>query len=929
MRSHISAAHVQTSQFAAPTLFTSALRKAKAVLFIATVLACCWSMGLQTAVAQSFAAKVDYGAGTGPRSVAFGDFNLDGKPDLAVANQLSNTVSVFINNGAGTFAAKVDYPTGSLPVSVVVGDFNADGKPDLAVANFGSDTVSVFINNGAGTFAAKVDYTTGTGPYSVAVGDFNLDGKPDLAVANFNSATVSVLINNGAGTFAAKVDFTTGSGPIAVAVGDFNLDGKPDLAIANNTSNTVSVLLNTATVQAGFFGSPINNTTGTNPISVARGDFNVDGKPDLAVANYNSNTVSVFINNGAGTFAAKVDYTTGTNPISVAVGDFNLDGKPDLAVANTSSTTVSVFINNGAGTFAAKVDYTTGSAPYSVAVGDFNLDGKPDLAVANQGSNTLSVLINNGAGTFAAKVDYPTGSEPISVAVGDFNLDGKPDLAVANFSSTTVSVLINNGAGTFAAKVDYPTGSSPRSVAVGDFNLDGKPDLAVANQGSTTVSVFINNGAGTFAAKVDYPTGSAPYSVAVGDFNLDGKPDLAVANSSSSTVSVFINNGAGTFAAKVDYATGSSPFSVAVGDFNLDGKPDLAVANFSSNTVTQIINRVSAPTAADATISGSITTPDGAPLAGAVVQLSGSQTRKTITDANGNYRFDNVETSGFYTVTPARANYSFGPVSRSFSQLGNTTDAAFTGTPNSVVVGNSIDSAEYFVRQHYLDFLGREPDEAGFNFWSDQMLACGSDVACVERRTINVSAAYFLSVEFQETGGLVDGLYRASFGRAPRYAEFMPDSKTIAEGVVVGGEAWEARLAANKAAFVEAFVNRAEFHASYDRMSHDAFIDALIAQTMVSFSSAERGALVEELNTGRLTRAAALQRIAENDEFGRAKRNEMFVLMQYFGYLRRDPDADGYRFWLEKLNHFEGNFERAEMVKAFIVSGEYRQRFPK
>ena len=544
--------------------------------------------------AGTFAAKVDYATGGAPQGLAVGDFNLDGKPDLAVANFNDSTVSVLINNGSGTFAAKVDYPTGGFPNSVAVGDFNLDGRPDLVVANNGS-TVSVLINNGNGTFAAKVDYDTDTTPNSVAVGDFNLDGKPDLVTSNANANNASVLINNGDGTFAAKVDFGPGSAPASVAVGDFNTDGKPDLALLNSGSNTVGVFINTAPVQAGFFGAPINKATGLGPIAIAVGDFNLDGKPDVATANSNGNTVSVLLNNGNGTFATKVDYATGSVPYSVAVGDFNRDGRPDLAVTNFTSNTVSVFINNGDGTFATKVDHGTGPGPVSVAVGDFNLDGKPDLAVANSNGNTMSVLLNNGAGVFAPKVDYITGSAPFSVAVGDFNLDGKLDLAVANNGSDTVSVFLNAGSGTFAAKVDYSTGagSAPESVAVGDFNLDGKPDLAVANIGANNVSVLLNNGSGTFAAHVDYGTGVSPNWVTIGDFNLDGKLDLATANTSGHNASVLINNGGGTFAAKVDYelGLGSGPEAVAVGDFNLDGKPDLAVANGSNNTVSELLNR--------------------------------------------------------------------------------------------------------------------------------------------------------------------------------------------------------------------------------------------------------------------------------------------------------------------------------------------------
>jgi hypothetical protein len=157
----------------------------------------------------------------------------------------------------------------------------------------------------------------------------------------------------------------------------------------------------------------------------------------------------------------------------------------------------------------------------------------------------------------------------------------------------------------------------------------------------------------------------------------------------------------------------------------------------------------------------------------------------------------------------------------------------------------------------------------------------------------------------------------------------MPDTGTIARGVVVGINDWQAKLATNKSEFIEAFVNRAAFHAAYDGLSSSEFVNALISHTGVNFGNAERAALVSGLSDGTMTRAVVLQRIAENQQFAQAKHNETFVMMEYFGYLRRDPDTDGYQFWLNKLNQFYGNFEQAEMVKAFINSGEYRGRFPR
>lgn len=386
------------------------------------------------------------------------------------------------------------------------------------------------------------------------------------------------------------------------------------------------------------------------------------------------------------------------------------------------------------------------------------------------------------------------------------------------------------------------------------------------------------------------------------------------------------------------------PASTSQATFNqlriLHGEPGLVNRTVSSNfatkticartaTVSPFVVAVdpNAPTATPASISGRVTSPDGAPLAGVTMKLAGAQSAKVITDSDGNYIFNDVDPGNFYTVTPSILNYHFSPESTSFSLTGNTTEAVFTGTRDAVVRGNVIDTADYFVRQHYLDFLGREPDVSGFNFWSDQIISCGVDAACRERRTINVSAAYFLSIEFQETGGLVDGLYRSSYGRTPLYAEFMPDARSIANNIVVGVGNWQADLEASKQAFANGWVQRPEFQAAYGGLSNERYVDTLISHTGVVFSQSERDDLIDGLAKGTLTRAGTLRRIAENQNFVNAKRNATFVMMEYFGYLRRDADPSGFQFWLNKLNQFGGNFEQAEMVKAFINSGEYRQRF--
>jgi hypothetical protein len=237
------------------------------------------------------------------------------------------------------------------------------------------------------------------------------------------------------------------------------------------------------------------------------------------------------------------------------------------------------------------------------------------------------------------------------------------------------------------------------------------------------------------------------------------------------------------------------------------------------------------------------------------------------------------------------------------------------------------------VRQQYRDFLNREPDDAGLQFWTNEIEKCGTDAACREVKRVNVSGAFFLSIEFQETGYLVYRLYRTSFARMPGLREFSPDTVVVGQGIVVNSDGWQQKLEANKAALVEAWAQRADFRAIYDSKGDAEYVDALFANAGVEPTQAERAALIGGLAGGTETRATVLRKVVENQALARKESNKAFVLMQYFGYLQRSPDdppdgnLSGYNFWLGKLNEFGGNYIRAEMVKAFLASGEYRQRF--
>lgn len=246
---------------------------------------------------------------------------------------------------------------------------------------------------------------------------------------------------------------------------------------------------------------------------------------------------------------------------------------------------------------------------------------------------------------------------------------------------------------------------------------------------------------------------------------------------------------------------------------------------------------------------------------------------------------------------------------------------------------NPIDDAEFFVRQHYNDFLNRAPDASGLAFWAGQINSCGANSSCRAEKRVDVSGAFFLSIEFQQTGYLVYRLNEASFDRQPRFHDFLRDTQEIARGVVVGQGNWEAQIEANRNAFANAWAARAEFRNAFDSLTNVQYVDRLFANAGVAPSTAARESLINGLNSGEETRASVLLKVADNEQFKQLEFARAFVQMQYFGYLRRNPDDapdnnfDGYNFWLTKLNQFGGDFRRAEMVKSFIVSSEYRSRF--
>jgi hypothetical protein len=310
--------------------------------------------------------------------------------------------------------------------------------------------------------------------------------------------------------------------------------------------------------------------------------------------------------------------------------------------------------------------------------------------------------------------------------------------------------------------------------------------------------------------------------------------------------------------------------------------------------------------------------------------------RSDYTLARGTLRFAAGETSKRITLLVTddaapegdeQVNLSLGNPGAGCT-LGEAAAAVVTVVDNDAAASpaNPADDPAFFVREHYHDFLNREPDAPGLQFWVGQLNECGADAQCREAKRVNVSAAFFLSIEFQQTGYFVERLYKSTYGRRPALVEFMPDTQEAGRGLVVGAERWTEKLEANKRAFVEQWVTRPAFKAAFDSLSNEQFVARLYANAGIA-AGAEGTELVRALNEARETRAGAVRRVAENAEFAQREFNPAFVLMQYFGYLRRDPDEAGFNFWLAKLEQFGGNYLNAEMVKAFISSDEYCRRF--
>jgi len=821
-----------------------------------------------------------------------------------------------------SFAVVLTANVGNSLNSLALGDLNGDGKPDLVTTSYYEDKVSILLGDGMGNFSPSSTLTTGARPSAVAIRDFNGDGKLDLAVTRDFSTTVSILLGTGTGSFSAPTNFTVGNNPLVLVVADFNNDGKLDLATGNDGSNTISILLGDG--NGGF--APVTPLPGIRATSMVATDLNHDGKLDLAISNTANNKLTIVLGNGNGGFGAANNFDGGSQLKAIGAADFNGDGHQDIVVTNYSDANTPAFVamllGNGAGSFGAATKFSVPSGPFSIAVADLNGDGYFDVATANanQNSSNISVLLGDGGGNLGVPTNFNTGTLPNAVVARDVNLDGVPDLVVT--SSPNVATLLN-GCGGAPTPTPTPTPSpSPTPTPVptpgpGDVVISqvyagaGNPDssyqgnfIELFNRTNKEINIsgwpiYFVTATGTFQSYIAFVDSRGIFIPAHGYILIKFGPT----GTSGQPLTPDLDG------------SSSPPFSIPPTGKLLLARPNPNIPNSScplpNSDIIDLVGYGSAATCFE----GSGPTADPGNTTAAVRKFGGCLD----TDNNA---------SDFVIGAPNPHNFS--------------------SPTNSCA--NPLDTTDFFVRQQYLDFLNRQADDSGLAFWKSNIDNCSPQQSCVDVQRINTSAAFFLSIEFQQTGYLVYKIYKASFGNltsptnAPvpvRFAEFLPDTQEIGSGVIVNQGNWQAQLEANKQAFTLEFVQRSRFTSAFPTsMSPTQFVDALfdhagLPHTGLDYTTAI-GEFGNAINTSDVTaRSRALRDVAEGAALNQQEFNRAFVLMQYFGYLRRNPydppestlDYSGYNFWLNKLNQFNGDFTAAEMVKAFLASSEYRHRF--
>ena len=542
------------------------------------------------------------GKNSQPTYVITRDINNDQQLDIISVNSKSNSISVILGVDNGTFKNQIIYSTGdgSKPYALVSHDFNNDTRLDLIIANQGTDEIGIFYGFNYTTFQPYTSYSTNEslGASGIVVSDLNNDSYLDIAVTFFNSDSIGILLGYGNGRFSDIITYSTrhGSSPNYLGVGDFNNDNKTDIAVTNFGSNSVGIFLGYGD---GSFADMMIYSLGNEatPAGIVISDLNNDSRLDIVVANSGSNNIGILFGYGNGSFSNVQLYPTGdgSTPYSVVTADMNGDHQLDIIETNFRGDSIGIFFGYGNGTFHDLVKISTGtnSNPFWTNVGDFNRDNQLDIAVVLWTSKELYILFGPVNENFPNYSTYfiGSGSQPLFVCTNDFNHDTYLDIVVVNGGTNNIIIFFGLGDGTFLQGKPFSTGvnSNPFSMIIADFNNDFRLDIAAANYASDNIVVSLGDDNEPFGSIKTISTGqgSQPHSVAIGDCNNDGRMDIIVANYGTNNVGVFLGYPDRKFGTMMTYSTGidSSPYSLALADLNNDQNLDIAVTNSQNNSI--------------------------------------------------------------------------------------------------------------------------------------------------------------------------------------------------------------------------------------------------------------------------------------------------------------------------------------------------------
>lgn len=546
----------------------------------------------------------------GSASWAYDLVDLNGQEQLAIVGVYSriarNAVAVGLLNPDLSVRTSATYPVTQNPTEVVTADFNGDRLRDIAVISFGANfetggTVAILLGNADGTFRTGASVALGFGPYSLTAADFNGDQRVDLAIVSYPKQSVSVLLGNGDGTFRPPATINLNAFGYRVLAADVNGDGRLDLIVPAETPGSKSIYTLLGNGDGSFRTPAIISAAGSQANGAAMGDFNKDGRLDLAIVSSPESLVSILLGDGTGRFTVRSRYAGGYSPNSLRVADVNLDGntdvvlgtgEPDALTHQDNSTTIAVLFGRGDGTFHGAPAFPLADSPGAPAFADFNGDGVPDLAVTGAFSDNLAVALGRGDGSFQepsfTRLIVPGNTQGLirGLVAGDFNRDGKMDLAGAG---RNLYILLGNGNGTFQNPTAIDSGGQLTSIASADLNGDQRLDFVVASSlsnptpNSGFVAAVLATATG-YQAAVRLGSVTDPRQVQVDDLNGDQRPDVVAVDyglfsgPEAGGLQVFLGNGNGTFQTRVSYPAGKNPSHVRAADLNGDGRRDLVVS---------------------------------------------------------------------------------------------------------------------------------------------------------------------------------------------------------------------------------------------------------------------------------------------------------------------------------------------------------------